>query len=545
MDIKSIEIQYYRSIGSKPVRINLEKKANILIGQNNAGKSNTIHALAVIDRWVRALRQNATPQPLNELEFHNRDRSNLPNIKVVLSRESRSKFNLEYGDIEYDITFSFNLDHNSFDVCDSTIFYLELAGINHFIKKYKNRQFQEKPNKNDWINIAREIINESSFLREVFKDFPRVYTIPGFRRVESDTIERLNRWKQPPISSPKDKKKFRRVQDFIRNILDLPELEIDIEEGKRINIDYRDLFLPLDYYGAGTQEVIIFSEQILNIENAIICIEEPEIHLHPSLQRKFLDTILNSTTNKYIIATHSNVFIQPRDEIQIIHLSQENGVTHSRHVENMQESKAIFNDLGYKASDLLQSNFIIWVEGPSDRIYLKRWLSLFNRELKEHVDYSIMYYGGILKYLALDLKNEGADEFIQLLRINPRAAIIIDKDEGAKGVNKDKEKRRIRKEAKEMDILCWVTKGLEIENYLPSHAISAFLSRICGDEREVILKEDETIDDAKARVWPDCEVKYSNHKPHFAAMIIDYLKKDDINGHLRKFLKNLCDRIKS
>ena len=33
----------------------------------------------------------------------------------------------------------------------------------------------------------------------------------------------------------------------------------------------------------------------------------------------------------------------------------------------------MLNDLDVRASDLLQSNGIIWVEGPSDRIYIKRW----------------------------------------------------------------------------------------------------------------------------------------------------------------------------
>lgn len=32
----------------------------------------------------------------------------------------------------------------------------------------------------------------------------------------------------------------------------------------------------------------------------------------------------------------------------------------------------LLDDLGFKASDLLQSNCVIWVEGPSDRIYIKK-----------------------------------------------------------------------------------------------------------------------------------------------------------------------------
>lgn len=47
-------------------------------------------------------------------------------------------------------------------------------------------------------------------------------------------------------------------------------------------------------------------------------------------------------------------------------------------------------DLGYRPSDLLQANAIIWVEGPSDRIYINHWLDQQAPDLVEGIDYSIM-----------------------------------------------------------------------------------------------------------------------------------------------------------
>lgn len=49
--------------------------------------------------------------------------------------------------------------------------------------------------------------------------------------------------------------------------------------------------------------------------------------------------------------------------------------------------------IGVKASDLLQSNCVIWVEGPSDRIYIKKWIELFDgHNLEEGLDYQFIYY---------------------------------------------------------------------------------------------------------------------------------------------------------
>ncbi|SHU60945.1 Uncharacterised protein [Mycobacteroides abscessus subsp. bolletii] len=50
-------------------------------------------------------------------------------------------------------------------------------------------------------------------------------------------------------------------------------------------------------------------------------------------------------------------------------------------------------DLGYRPSDLLQANYVVWVEGPSDRTYIRRWLQIANPDLQEGIDYSIMFYG--------------------------------------------------------------------------------------------------------------------------------------------------------
>ncbi len=41
-------------------------------------------------------------------------------------------------------------------------------------------------------------------------------------------------------------------------------------------------------------------------------------------------------------------------------------------VEHFLDKNSILSDIGFKASDILQANGVIWVEGPSDRIYINR-----------------------------------------------------------------------------------------------------------------------------------------------------------------------------
>ena len=129
------------------------------------------------------------------------------------------------------------------------------------------------------------------------------------------------------------------------------------------------------------------------------------------------------------------------------------------------------SDLDVRASDLLQSNGIIWVEGPSDRVYIKRWLEIWcDCDLIEGRDYQFLYYGGRLLSHYSVKENES---LINILTTNRNSAIVIDSDKRTKNAKINDTKKRIKKEFCDKGMYCWITKGKEIENYIPYQAINA------------------------------------------------------------------------
>lgn len=59
--------------------------------------------------------------------------------------------------------------------------------------------------------------------------------------------------------------------------------------------------------------------------------------------------------------------------------------------------------LGVRPSDLCLAAGLVWVEGPSDRTYLNRWLSLWCKDnhcihepFEENIHYAYAMYGGAL-----------------------------------------------------------------------------------------------------------------------------------------------------
>lgn len=65
------------------------------------------------------------------------------------------------------------------------------------------------------------------------------------------------------------------------------------------------------------------------------------------------------------------------------------------------------------------------------------------------------------------------DDLISILKTNKNAAIVIDSDKRQENARINSTKARIRKEFDAIGGFCWITKGKEIENYIPTQALRA------------------------------------------------------------------------
>lgn len=138
-------------------------------------------------------------------------------------------------------------------------------------------------------------------------------------------------------------------------------------------------------------------------EELLLFIEEPEMTLHPWMQRKLLEVLLTSEYSKNVqifMTTHSNhmldILLDYEDDVATYSFKKESDDEYL--IQNNTKNKEILDLLWVRNSSVFLSNCIIWVEGISDRLYIKKFLELYYESLdwknyEEDKHYSIVEYG--------------------------------------------------------------------------------------------------------------------------------------------------------
>ncbi len=321
------------------------------------------------------------------------------------------------------------------------------------------------------------------------------------------------------------------VRAFI-NKDSLPRYEVEVELLRELNIVFEgdaifrriscregengnwEIFLNedgkgdirLSQSGSSLKSVFIILSKIrlstivsnVNMRDHILLVEEPENNLHPALLRRLLEFLADKSISlgfHLLVATHSPIaidWISRRGGGKILHVTNNGSNATVKEASEYVQLKNVLEDLDIRASDILQSNGIIWVEGPSDRIYVKKWLDILsNGVLREGVHYSIMFYGGkLLSHLSAEPPSKQS-ELVGTLSLNRNAAIVVDSDRHMDGgvtangrkrrprLNINSTKKRIVSELEKVNGFIWITHGREIENYIPARILKV----ISGNER--------------------------------------------------------------
>ncbi|WP_224549136.1 ATP-dependent nuclease [Mesorhizobium sp. CA16] len=562
LDAVSISAKNFKSFGNDMFPMLSFQPINILIGRNNSGKSSLIDLVDLFasgGQTYDATKHNVGGRPFTAYQSHVIDE---PSLRKVF-REDTSGGQLNSNHWDYGKQF---------------------IGANAIIELGSNwsPQFADLPaSHRGLLSIPSEM--RSSLARSL----PRVFENKRLLRVAAERDVQPEPRENNREITPKGRGVTNLVRAFI-NSDDLPRAEVEVGLLSDLNEIYMgdsqftaivcrenqngiwEIFLReenkgdirLSESGSSLKSIFIVlctlrllpKIQEVSWNNIILSVEEPENNLHPALLRRLLNFLAERRAERgfsLIIATHSPVGIDwstKRTDSQIIHVKHD-GVSASAHVAiGYNGSRDILDDLDIRASDILQANGVIWVEGPSDRIYLNKWIELSSdNTLKEGVHYSIMFYGGkLLSHLHAMAPPGEASKLISLLSLNRNAALLMDSDrhlgkparDGKPArkprMNLNGTKTRLKDELSTMGGYVWVTEGREVENYISN----SLMARATGIGAVDVGPYETVIESPALNA-------FNGDKIAFAHRVAELAKKEDLSGHLdlATMLAGLCDEI--
>lgn len=315
--------------------------------------------------------------------------------------------------------------------------------------------------------------------------------------------------------------------------------------------------------GSGLKTVILVLLNLLVIPSIerkqpsdyVFAFEELENNLHPSLLRRLLryveDFSIESGATVFL-TTHSSAALDAfsaSPHAQIIHVAHDGASARSRTVDAHFDRLGVVSELGAKPSDLLQANGIVWVEGPSDAIYLNKWIDLLSDgRVKEGRDYVCAFYGGALLARTQFVSPEAAeDECVNLILINPNVVVVCDSDRSAQGKQLKPRVRRIRDQLREVpDSIVWVTEPREVENYLPGDLLGrTFGMGAAPRDPEQYESFFPRVGDSGASYLTAILGRMSVDKVELAVRVCAHMSQDDMRDRFdwERKMRSIVDRI--
>lgn len=497
MKIKEINIKGWRSYSPRGIELIDLKKINLIIGPNNSGKTNIVRYFNSIkklfnnygspevqvacylkaeDTWM-----NSSENVYCVLILENQgELQKLESTRTLKENKEIFKYN---GNNDLGFTHWKNLSKNQVKIFSDVRGYTNTyAGLEHHV---------------DGIRIADYIFNKGINDYEWYKQyqFDMSRWLSSLLNEEVKIRVRLvnhKRDQSPYVEDNIVKKECKNNHDFLADFdepMERAEFEVNLKK-KTHNFKHQ----PQDL-GMGVLQFIFQLSALYQEKDTecIIFIEEPEQNLHAKSISDIvhiLETDVAFSKHQYFLITHSNVILNLVNENYSVHRFQmsESGSTEVTCCTQKVDNYEVLDLLGVKPSQLFLSNIVLWVEGPSDRIYIKRWIEMANdkhgKNFVEGKHYSFVFYGGSLldHYTVLE-EDEKLSDFIDILQTSRYAVIVCDSDlGGTRNEYKDRVKRIMERLSANRDlapfVYQWITDGREIENYVPK---KLFIKVICED----------------------------------------------------------------
>lgn len=290
----------------------------------------------------------------------------------------------------------------------------------------------------------------------------------------------------------KENKKINELQEWINKTIfpNRMEIMVDFDENKDLSlhcdVSINNRKIPLELIGTGYLQLMQIFSYILFLQPGLVLIDEPDNHLHPSVQEK-LPAVLNECAIqnhfKVIVATHSPYVLRGAP-IDAKVLWMNNGALAS------QERATLEFSLGW---GIMGKKIIIFSEDQNIS-FLQKIVSQWP-ELDQHIK---IHPGNGYQNL---IQPNQAKQIIETLQNS--ISVLIHRDGDALT---EEERTRLKEEYKASGAFLWITEGTDIEAYFCDKNI---ISKVCGISIE---EASEKLSSAITKKQQETQDKFYKHR---------------------------------
>lgn len=405
MKIRTLEIINYKGFKNSPT-IHFGSGFNIVVGQNNAGKTALLEAFrfrGTDSRPYRGLSTNPSitgtsssflaeislsGEELQEALIRTGGQFYIP----IENSGDRNDYLTELFSKEK-LAFKFSISHNND--------YVSLNYPSHHNFRYVSNPVACVVNINNGkISRSHETGNNSDNLIQIFHDLiprkiyvfrPERYNIGTCEVQDTETLDQ-NARNLPAVlfRLQGNTARFERFNSHLREIFPSIFRVVVVPQGNQASIrlwmanpasERDDLLIKLEECGTGIGQVLSILYVAMTRSGNILAIDEPSSFLHPGAARKLIEILGLYKSNQYIISTHAPelINISNPDKILQVRWTGEESTVEEFDKNSVMDLRRLLNDVGASLSDVFGADKIIWVEGPTEKECFPKILSAGDR----------------------------------------------------------------------------------------------------------------------------------------------------------------------